>query len=60
MPIPKPPQAVVKQANPDHKTRPLQTNGPNRPNVLFLVRVFAYTDTCCTEQDNPKQKDYYV
>ena len=57
MPIPKPPQAVVKQANPDHKTRPLQTNGPN---VLFLVEVFAYTDTCCTEQDNPKQKDYYV
>ena len=57
MPIPKPPQAVVKQANPDHKTRPLQTNGPN---LLFLVRVFAYTDTCCTEQDNPKQKDYYV
>lgn len=57
MPIPKPPQAVVKQANPDHKTRPLQTNGPN---VLFLVRVFTYADTCCTEQDNPKQKDYYV
>lgn len=57
MPIPKPPQAVVKQANPDHKTRPLQTNGPN---VLFLVGVFAYTDTCCAEQDNPKQKDYYV
>lgn len=57
MPIPKPPQAVVKQANPDHKTRPLQTNGPS---ALFLVRVFAYTDTCCTEQDNPKQKDYYV
>ena len=45
MPIPKPPQAVVKQANPDHKTRPLQTNGLN---VLFLVGVFAYTDTCCT------------
>ena len=57
MPIPKPPQAVVKQANPDHETRPLQTNGPN---VLFLVGVFAYADTCCTEQDNPKQKDYYV
>ena len=57
MPIPKPPQAVVKQANPDHKTRPLQTNGPS---VLFLVRVFAYTDTCCTEQDNPKQKDYCI
>ena len=31
MPIPKPPQAVVKQANPDHKTRPLQTNGPTDP-----------------------------
>ena len=57
MPIPKPPQAVVKQANPDHKTRPLQTN---RPNLLFLVRVFDYANTCCTEQDNPKQKDYCV
>ena len=57
MPIPNPPQAVVKLAHPEQKTWQLQTNGPN---VLFLVGVFAYTDTCCAEQDNPKQKDYYV